>query len=221
MRAIDLAPLDRIGWLAEQPEDFRAWVASAGSWRTLESGRLLYDAGDDPEGLHGLAEGSLDITFPLVIDEPVSLHRAESGFWLGDLALLAGAPRLVSVRVRRRARILSVPASRMIAHLQAHPEHWRCFYALTYRNMAMALSLLSEALVLTPTARVARRLLLLADADGTVTLTQEELAGLVGVTRATVRRALQLMIEEGAVTTGYGALRIADRAAVQRRAGGT
>ncbi len=218
METLSLDPLDRIGWLAEQPPAFRAWMAEVGRWRSFEPGQLLYDAGDSASGVFGLAEGSLDISFPLVGEEPVSLHRAEAGFWIGDLALLAKTERLVSVRVRRRARVLVVPAQPIRAHLGARPEHWPCFYALTHRNMATALALLGEALALSPAQRFARRLLQLAGPDGTVNATQEDLAGLVGVTRATVRRALGRLIEEGAVTPGYGVLRILDRCRVEQRA---
>jgi CRP/FNR family transcriptional regulator, cyclic AMP receptor protein len=215
---IDLVPLDRVGWLADQPADFRAWVAVAGRWSIREPGQLLYEAGDEADGLYGLADGSLDITFPLVAEEPVSLYRAEVGFWIGDLALLAGTERLVSVRIRRRARLLTVPGPSILAHLRLHPEHWPCFYALTQRNMATALAALSEALALPPATRVARRMLQLADRDGVIALTQEELASLVGVTRVTVRRALQRLIDAGAVETGYGSLRILRRDVVERRA---
>jgi CRP-like cAMP-binding protein len=217
-RPLDLAPLDRVGWLAEQPGDLRDWVAEVGRWRALAPGQVLYEAGDTGSGLYGLAEGSLDITFPLVGDEPVSIHRAEPGFWIGDLASLAETERLVSVHAGRCARILAVSGSAIRAHLVRHPEHWRCFYALTHRNMAVALGLLGEALALPPAARVARRLLQLADADGVVGGTQEQLAGLVGVTRTTVRRALKRLVTEGTIETGYRSLTIRRRDLLERSA---
>lgn len=217
-RPLDLAPLDRLGWLAEQPAGLRDWVAEVGRWRSLAAGQVLYEAGETGTGLYGLAAGSLEITFPLVADEPVSLHRAEPGFWIGDLALLAETERLVSVHAASAARVLAVPGATIRAHLDRHPEHWRCFYALTHRNMAVALGLLGEALALPPAARVARRLLQLADADGAVSGTQEQLAGLVGVTRTTVRRALKRLVSEGAIETGYRCLTIRRRDLLERSA---
>ena len=217
----DLAPLDRLGWLAEQPPALGAWVAEVGRWRSFTSGQVVYEAGDTGDtGLYGLAAGSLDITFPAVTDEPVSIHRAEPGFWIGDLALLAGTERLVSVHAGAGARVLVVPGAAIRAHLDRHPEHWPCFYALTHRNMAVALGLLGEALALPPAARLARRLLQLADAEDVVTGTQEQLAGLVGVTRTTVRRVLKRLVVEGAIETGYRSLRIRRRELLERCARG-
>jgi len=217
-RPLDLAPLDRLGWLAEQPAGLRDWVAGVGRWRSLASGQVLYEAGETGTGLYGLAAGRLDITFPSIVDEPVAVHRAEPGFWIGDLALLAETERLVSVHAGSDARLLAVPGAAIRAHLDRHPEHWRCFYALTHRNMAVALGLLGEALALPPAARVARRLLQLADDAGVVVGTQEQLAGLVGVTRTTVKRALKQLVAEGAIETGYRSLKITRRDLVAARA---
>ena len=54
-----LAPLDAVGWLAQQPPAFRDWAATVGNWRRYQRGRVLYDAGDPCDGLYGLAEGAL------------------------------------------------------------------------------------------------------------------------------------------------------------------
>jgi CRP-like cAMP-binding protein len=112
------------------------------------------------------------------------------------------------VHAGRGARLLVGPAAAVRARLAARPEHWPCFYALTHRNMAIALGLLGEALALSPSDRVARRLLQLADEAGVIAATQEELAGLVGVTRTTVRRTLKRLVAAGAVQTGYGTVTI-------------
>ena len=61
-------------------------------------------AGDSADGLYGLASGGLEITFPLIADEPVVVYRAEPGFWIGDNAELADTPRLVSLKAATQAR---------------------------------------------------------------------------------------------------------------------
>lgn len=59
-----LAPLDAVGWLAQQPPEFRGWAAAVGRWRRYVRGQVLYVAGDPSDGLYGLADGAFDITFP-------------------------------------------------------------------------------------------------------------------------------------------------------------
>jgi CRP-like cAMP-binding protein len=207
---VDLAPLDRRGWLADQPEALRAAIAAAGRWRRYQAGQFLYHAGDPACGLYGLAEGALELTFPLVAEEAVTIHRAEVGFWIGDNAEFAETPRLVSVAAAVPSRVFQVPGAAMRRLLADQPEHWRSLYRLGARNLETALTLLSEALALTVRARVARRLLFLADRDGDVSITQADLAKLIGVTRATLQRSLSSLEAEGALRRGYGSVSIRD-----------
>jgi hypothetical protein len=79
-----------------------------------------------------------------------------------------------------------------------------------------AVTLLAEALALSPRARVARILLRLAGSDGAVPGSQEDLGRLLGMTRSSVRRALTSLIDLGAVESGYGRLSVRDRAALER-----
>jgi len=53
-----LGVLAEIGWLSRQPKDFQSLVARLGRWRSLDAGETIYHAGDEPEGLFGLAEVS-------------------------------------------------------------------------------------------------------------------------------------------------------------------
>jgi CRP/FNR family transcriptional regulator, cyclic AMP receptor protein len=156
----------------------------------VKAGQFLYQAGDDPDGLYGLAEGGLDVSFPLISDEPVVIYRTEIGFWIGDSAELAGRTRMV--------------------------EHWQSFYALSAHNVESALTLLSEALALTVRARVCRRMLALTHRNPDVQITQDDLAKLVGVTRATLRRCIVDLAAEGAVETGYRTLKVRDATVLAR-----
>lgn len=158
--------------------------------------------------MYGLASGALEITFPLVGDEPVIIHRAEPGFWIGDAAQFSRRPRMISIAAATPVRLLRVTGADLDRLLTESPHFWRCFYDLNSRNVETALTLLGESLALTVKARVCRRLLALAEHEAEVTITQDDLAKLVGVTRATVRRAIAELAAEGGVETGYRTLRL-------------
>ena len=106
---LNLAPLDQIGWLAEQPEEFRQWVASVAEWRNYKFGQPIYLAGDPSDGLYGLASGALELTFPLIGEEPISFYRAEIGFWIGDSAELSDEPRMITLSAASDCRMLHIP----------------------------------------------------------------------------------------------------------------
>lgn len=211
-RVLDLAPLDRVGWLAEQPQEFVDWAARCSRWRDYAAGQFVYHAGDPADGLYGLAAGGIEITFPLLAEEPVIVHRAEIGFWIGDNAELSETPRLVSLRAAVPSRLLHIPTPAIRALLVEHPAHWRAFYRLSARNTARAVAYLSEALALTARARICRRLLTLADGLREANITQEELGHIVGVPRTSLRRCLADLEERGAIELRYRRVGILDPA---------
>lgn len=206
----NIAPLDQVGWLASQSKDFQDWAAEVGRWRRFGAGQFVYQAGDTADGLYGLAAGSIAITFPLVAEEPVSIYRAEVGFWVGDAAELAEIPRMVSLMAATESKLLHLPSHAIQQLLSDHPAHWRAFYRLAALNSLTAIELLSEALSLTVRARVSRRLLQLAERSQEAPITQDDLAKLVGVTRGTLRRCLDDLAARGAIEMRYRRLRVLD-----------
>jgi CRP-like cAMP-binding protein len=212
MNSGDLSILAQTGWLASQPADFRAWASRAGRWRSFEQGQTLYQHGDPPDGLYGLASGILEIQVPLNADEQITIHRAEPGFWIGESALLARTSRSITVVAAVKSRVFFIPASAMRAILEERPEYWYSFFELSHINATRAVATLAEVFSRSPQERLARMLLRLADADGRVNATQEDLSRLIGMTRSSLRRILGDLIETGAVETGYRSLRVVDRA---------
>lgn len=206
----NIAPLDQVGWLAEQPKGFQDWAADVGRWRRYSIGQFVYHAGDVSDGLYGLAAGSLEITFPLMAEEPVSIHRAEIGFWIGDAAELAEIPRMVSLVAATESQLFHLPSRAIHQLLSGHPEHWHAFYRLSALNSRIAIMLLSEALSLTVRARVCRRLLQLAERSQEAPITQDDMAKLVGVTRGTLRRCLDDLASRGGIEMRYRKLRVLD-----------
>lgn len=210
-----MAPLDSVGWLTTQPKEFCEWVERAGRWRTYDPGQFIYHAGDPSDGIYGLAEGSLRVTFPLTAKEAVVIHRAEIGFWVGDNAEFTGRSRLISLMAGTKSKLLHLPSSAISAHLNDVPDHWRCFYFLSAINTAAAIVHLSEALSLTVRARMCRQLLRLATTTQEVEITQDELAELIGVTRATSRRCLADLADQGAIEIFYRKVRVLDADVLQ------
>jgi CRP-like cAMP-binding protein len=216
----DVAPMSglllRTGWLAEQPPAFQSRIVRIGRWKTVSAGQQLYGVGDVPDALYGLAEGAIDLAVPTASGELVNFHRAEPGNWFGDSAALAQSARSIAVTAASDCRLFRVPIPELNRLLHDHPGDWRHFYLLSHRNATTAVRLVAELLSLSPKARFARMLLRLADADGTVQITHEELGHLAGMSRASFRRAFTRLIASGAVRTDYRRIQILDRVALER-----
>ena len=214
-KLLRLGPLAERGWLSEQPVDFQLVMAAAGRWSDFDRGQLLYDVGDPSEMIYGLGSGALDVSLPIKPDDFVTIHRGEPGSWVGDSALLARTKRSITIRSAAQSRVFCVPAAAVRAILRDNPDHWESFYRLSHMNATMMARILAETLSLTPRALFARTLIRLADVEGYVRLTQEDLARLSGMSRATFRRTFAELIDLGAVETGYGGLRVRNPAALE------
>ena len=213
---VALAPLDEVGWLSREPESFRKWVAENGVWRIFKPGQFIYLAGEESDGLYGLAEGTVELTFPLLAGEPVGLHLVHKGFWAGDNASLGGHPRLVSMAALSECRMLHLTHRAILALLKEEPRYWQSFYHLASTNMTTALNLLAEALSLSVRARVCRRLLDLSSTVPHIQASQEQLAKSLGVARSAISVVLRGLVDEGAIKPGYREIRILDRTVLER-----
>lgn len=215
-QALTLDPLDKIGWLSDQPQEFQRWIALNGRWRRYAKGQVLYLADDEPDGLYGLARGVLEVTFPLSGDEPVAIHRSEPGFWIGEAAILSSEPRMVSLTAATESLVYFVPVGPLRRLIEAEPRYWKPLYEQSNRNTRTAVTLLAEAMSLSPRARLARLLLRVADERGEVPGSQADLGRLVGMTRSSMRRSLASLTEAGAIRCGYGTISIVDYARLAR-----
>ncbi|MCA8879518.1 MAG: cyclic nucleotide-binding domain-containing protein [Rhodobacteraceae bacterium] len=206
----DLAPLHRLGWLSHQSPELRDWFVANGRWRTYSAGEIIYLHGDSPDGMYGLGSGAIDVYFAPADEDPVLVHRAETGFWIGESALLAHNQRIISLSAATECRVFRVPAPALRSLLSSAPQHWPAFYELTHANCLLALTLLSEALTLTPLARLARLMLRLSAGGPEIVANQDDLGRLLGLTRSSLRRSLSRLAATGAITTGYGRISIVD-----------
>ncbi len=171
----------------------------------------MYISGDASDGIYGLASGGLEVTFPLVAEEPVVLHRAQVGFWIGDNAELSDTPRTISLMAATECRMLHLPRDPIRALLNKEPKYWQSFYRLATLNTTIAVGLLAEALSLTLRARMCRRLIQLTETSMDITVTQEDLSKMLGVYRSTLRPILNKLAKSGAIELGYKRIRIIDR----------
>ncbi|MBL8582263.1 MAG: Crp/Fnr family transcriptional regulator [Rhizobiaceae bacterium] len=205
--------LGKIGWLASQPADFRARIKASGTWRSYAPQQVLYEVGEEPSALFGLGEGALDLCVPIQNGELITVHRAEPGFWIGDSALFAKAPRFVSLIAAAPSRVFCVPAGALREMVREEPKYWSSFYELSHMNVSRAILEYVQLFTMPPRERLRRLLIRLGGAEGTAVVTQSELASLLGINRSSVRRALEELAEAGAIRTGYRSIHVIDRTA--------
>ena len=200
----NLSPQDKIGWLAGESAEFKNWVQENGYWRRLAQGEDVYIAGDEPDGIYGLAHGILEISFPLDDVTNVSIHRAEPGFWMGESALFSRERRMVSLSAATDCLVFHIPAAAMERLTIEKPESWRAFYRQSHINQKQTVRLLAESIALSPRARFSRLLLRLSENGGDIVGSQESLGALLGLRFTTCKRIAASLVAANAIESGYG-----------------
>jgi CRP-like cAMP-binding protein len=154
----------------------------------------------------------------------VSVHGAGDAF--GELALLElEEARSMTVTALEPAETYSLHCKEFARLRERYPSVNDVLTRLLAARVRRASDLLAEAYSVPADRRVLRRLVELADlygdgAAGTVVpLSQSELAGLAGTSRATVNRVLRSEVARGTVELRRGATCVLDRVALARRAG--
>jgi CRP/FNR family cyclic AMP-dependent transcriptional regulator len=169
--------LEAQGWFAERSKATRARLAAIAKLRNFVKDERLYLAGDPANGIFGLVSGSLNISFPRGDGEDYTIHRAGAGFWIGDLALISGKPRLVSVRAAEPTVMVQLPVQDL-TRIRVEPQIFADFYALAYQNFETALRVIGNLSIPSAHRRLADRLILevdaRGDANGWVALSQSE-----------------------------------------------
>lgn len=216
----DIKTLSARGWLSRCSAAFRDELLSQAHIRRFAAGECIYHYGDPADALYGVIDGGTQATVPADDGQEFTAHRDEQGFWVGDLAMLSDQTRLVSVFATRPTRTACIPAVRIREMVERNPDYYRAFYALSHENMQTALRILANLAVTSASQRLILRLLHahenLADADGWMRLSQEELAAMVAVSPATLQRELKKLGEQGLIEAGYGRIRLRDTEAMKR-----
>lgn len=207
-----LAVLSMRGWFSERSPELRAALTRIARVRDYAAGEPLYLHGDVPDGLYALVSGGLDLAIPRADGLEITAHRADPGYWIGDLALISGQTRLVSVVAATPSRVVHVPNRPLEKLLDTEPRFYKEFYALTYANFSLTLRLLANLTTSPSEARVALRLLMQEESStGGVSISQAKLSELVALSAPTLQRVMRRLQEDRLIEVGYGHIRILDR----------
>ncbi len=202
-------------------EDVRALLSIARR-RQFARGEVVFHQDDPADTLHLIDKGRFAVRVQTSLGDTAILSVLGPGEMFGELALLGEA------EARRSATVAALEAGETRSVHRLDFERLRREHAGTSGVLIAILSgqvrrlsqHLLEALYVPADKRVLRRLVEVAElyGDDTVPLTQEDLAGLAGTSRATVNRVLREEEERGAVKLGRGRTTVLDAEALGRRA---
>ncbi|MDE1145503.1 MAG: Crp/Fnr family transcriptional regulator [Azospirillaceae bacterium] len=214
--------LEGRGWLAEQPADLRAEILARGRLRGYADGQAVYRGGDAPDGLYALVTGRMRLATVQEDGREVVILHAGPGHWFGEVSMVDGLPRSQTAVAKGDSLVLHLPAQAFAAIVEADPRRWANFAGILSRHLRQATHYLGEVLAQPTPRRTARLLALLCrleDAGGgpcLLPLSQEDLAGMLGLSRQTTNRALARLEKAGLLRRGYGGITVLEPASLDR-----
>jgi len=190
--------------------------------RQVNGGGIIFEQGEPGLALYGIVEGRVRIYSVGTGRGEVTLNILEAGEVFGEIAMLDGGTRTASALALEPAVLLQLRRESVLATMRRHPELAERIVLLLCRRLRWTSDLIEDAAFLPLPARLAKRLLALAQAHGQtdsrlhLRLSQRQLATLVGASREAVNKLLAQWREEGLIQLQRQDLYLKDRQALQR-----
>jgi len=206
--------------LKSLPDDSVRELLARSRRRRFARREVLFHEGDPAASVHLVAKGRVAIRVTTPLGDVATVDLLAAGSVLGEMALLAaGGVRSASAIALEPTETHMIDAGTFTDVRREQPELTEVLVALLAARVRQLNDRLLEAMYVPADTRLLRRMLELGDMYGAqIPLTQEDLAGLAGATRATVNRVLRREEKAGAVALGRGRFTIVDRQALARRA---
>ncbi|HWR69870.1 MAG TPA: Crp/Fnr family transcriptional regulator [Dehalococcoidia bacterium] len=177
--------------------------------RNYRRNEVIFHQDDPGTTLHVIKKGQVKINTISPEGEEAILAILTEGDFFGELSLLDGKPRSANAVAMQATQTLALQRQDFMDILGKHPEMVGDILASLADRLRSTDHLLEDAIFLSLRARLAKRLLELAEKHGVKTdrgveidlhLTQQELAAALGVSRVALNKQLGLLQDRGLVS---------------------
>lgn len=189
--------------------DAIAAIARLCQIRKLPAGQTLFQKGDPGDALYGVRRGQIRIETGTATGERMTIEVFGPGDLFGEIAVLDGRSRTADAVAQEDCELFVLPRAEIMAMLERDSRLAIRIIELLCGRLRSTNERTEEMMFQPLPVRLARRLeALAADFGSDLQITQDELAGLVGVTRESVNRQLQEWRANGIVRLGRGRIQV-------------
>lgn len=211
------------GWLPATPAPFREAILARTEARRFKRGEAIYNRGDPPGGLWGLATGGIAIEVESVERGPFFGHFAGPGFWVGAAPIITHNPRNVGLLATRASVLLHLPMAEFEAIAEHMPQAWRWLAILPLQQTMLAIGIAEDLMIRDPRRRTIALMLRLAACreplagpePQEIVASQENLASIVNLSRTALGEFLRDFERQGLIERRYRRIRIDKDAALK------
>lgn len=197
-----------------------AQVTAAAEQRRFNRNELVFAEDDEPTELFVVSSGRIAISSKSIDGRESVFALMEPGDLFGEMPLFDALGRSAEARALERSEVVAVPYAPLRRIYENRPDLlWGVVKLLAGRLRSTDVAL-ADAVFLDVTGRTAKRLLELAgdNAQFSLPITQEELAGMVGASRERVNKAIASFVRLGWLEQSERRYQILKRDELERRA---
>jgi CRP-like cAMP-binding protein len=199
------------------PDRIIARLAGVAVRRQCKKNERVFSQGDDGQALYAIVSGRVRISAVGTAGNEVFLNIMEPNESFGEIAVIDGRHRTAGAMAMDAAELILIRRQDLLDVLHEEPELAIHLLRLFCERMRWASDMVEETALLSPPARLAKRLLSLAQLHGKLTdkgmefrISQSELAKFLGISRQNVNEKLQVWKAEGWIAIARGRLLIMD-----------
>jgi CRP/FNR family transcriptional regulator, cyclic AMP receptor protein len=181
--------------------------------RHFQANDEIFAKGDAGNALCGVLTGRVCIYTVSAEGGEAILNILEPGEMFGEIALLDGGPRTAGARAMTAIDLLQIHRDHFLSFLNKHPELSVSILPVLCGRIRMNVEFIENTVFLHLPARLAKRLLSLAEVHGKpdprgtridFKLSQQDLAHMIDATRERVNKELALWRERGLIALEDG-----------------
>jgi CRP/FNR family cyclic AMP-dependent transcriptional regulator len=183
--------------------------------RKVKSGVSIFAKGDPGTALFAVRKGTVKISVPSADGREAVFNVLHEGEIFGEIALLDGLPRTADAVAISDCELMVIDRRDFLEFVHSEPKVAMRLIELLCARLRFAGEHVEEMFFQDVPTRLARALLRLAgtraSADGRVTITQQEISHIIGVTRESANKLLRKWARSGLVKLERGAVTVLKR----------
>ena len=203
----------------ELEEDLVQRILNLGIRRTLDEGEVLFLKGDEGDALYGVISGQVRISTSVPSGREVLLNVMAPGDVFGEIALLDGMPRTADAKATVRSELMMIRRRDFVYLVEREPKLALCVLKLVCARLRKVNEQVEDSALLNLSGRLAKQLLAMAQVSGEpvrggvrvkLQPSQSELGQMLGTSRVSVNRHLQVWRKKGWIDLSRGTVLIRD-----------
>jgi CRP/FNR family cyclic AMP-dependent transcriptional regulator len=190
--------------------------------QSVERGHILFHRGDEGAAMYLIQRGKIKISLPTRMGDEITLATLTEGEFFGEMALLDEQPRSATATALEDSQLYILRQKDFFDFVIRHENAIRSILAVLSMRLRKTGDLLAEMCFLTVPNRLAKRLWEMTvqkvgKGTAELTITQKDLAQMLGTTRETINKELKTLRDKGIVSTSRNKVVILDTEALRRR----